>query len=421
MKEGRLPAKEFFRDIFTSMKMSGKRSFLSGAVTVWGVFIFVVIVGTSNGIDRGNRSNYDFWLSHGMISVYPGEISTPAKGLVKGRRISLKMEDAQDLKESFASRCEGVYPRKQFYAPCVSPTGSARLLISDFRHGLDEKYLTFPAGRCLSEAELISGRRVCLIPDYMAGQLYDNAADAIGKTLDISGVPFTVKGVYTPVHNMKFRTIFVPFEAAMSIFGKNDELSSIDIKLNIALDAEENYRLKKDIRSMLCFRKGIDPEDISALRLDEQIDFFSSQEKFINSIRLFTVVLGLLSLLMGILGVSSIIHLSVKERVKEIAIRLVCGSSESSIFFLILGESVMTMLVFGAVGILLGAVVLRVGTMITARMNVHAVWVMIGDMSVSWQLLLSSTALIVACGLIAGFAPARKAVSVKINDAMNYE
>lgn len=413
--------KDFVRDVLSSVRMSRRRGVLSGIMTVWGVFIFIVIVGISNGIDRGNRSNFDYLIEYGIISVRPGEISIPHNGHVKGRKISLTRSDAEELETLFSGRSQHVYPRKWIVTDCESLTGSADVAVSDFRKGLNEMYMRIIAGRSFFQTELTGKSRICIVPETVAVQLFGSADGAVDGIIVIDGLPYTVLGVYTTVHNVSIRSVFVPFETVMAMQGADESLSSIDIKLLPGMPVSEKYRLKNDIASWLYFKKGISADDVSALHLEESIDFISAQEKLLDSVRLFTVSLGLLSVLMGILGVSSIVHLSVRERTREIAVRLVCGSSESSIFRLILGESVMIMAVFGLIGMLLGSAALKAGNMLTERMNEGASWVFIGDLTVSWQLILSATVLIVVCGLIAGYAPARKATAVRINEAMDYE
>ena len=421
MREGKLTLKDFFKDILSSVRMSRRRGILSGIMTTWGVFIFIVVVGTANGIDRGNRSNYDYILKYGQISICPGEVSIPNNGLVKGRSIALTRNDAEEARALFSNRAECVFPRKIIYAVGESLTGSIGVKISDFRGEMDGNYLEIIDGREFTQVEEEGESRVCLIPESVAVQLFGSSEDAVGSILNVDKLPYVVLGVYRTLHNVRIRNIFVPFETAMSMPGGGEELSSIDIKMFSGIPADEKYRLKRDVESWFCFKKGIDPDDASALRIKEYIDFISEQERFLGSMRVFTGILGVLSLLMGILGVSSIIHLSVKERTKEIAVRLVCGSSKGSIFRLILGESLMTMLIFGFIGMLLGSVALDVSNLVVDRINAGAKWVFLGDMTVDWQLILVCTALIIACGLVAGLAPARKAIMVRINEAMNCE
>ena len=354
MREGKLTLKDFLKDILSSVRMSRKRGVLSGIMTVWGVFIFIAVMGAVYGIDRGNRSNYDYILEFGKISICPGEVSMPYKNLVKGCRITLSRSDAEEARTLFSNRAEYVFPRKRNFATCESLTGTAGVTISDFRREMDDKYLEVIAGRCFTQVELDGNRRICYIPESIASQFFGSPDDAIGSTLNINKQPYAVIGVYRAIHDVRINCIFVSFETAMSMPGAGEELSSIDIKMFSGIPVDEKYRLKRDVESWFCFRKGIDPGDAYALCIDEHIDFISEQEKFLRSMRVFTWILGLLSLLMSILGVSSIVHLSVKERTKEIAIRLVCGSSKGSIFRLILGEALMTMLVFGFIGMLLG-------------------------------------------------------------------
>jgi len=418
MKQGRLPILEFFKDTFSAMKMSGKRSVLSGAVTAWGVFIFVVIVGVGNGFNRGLKSNFDFFLEYGMISISPGTINTPTNGLTKGRQISLYEDDADFIKLMFANRAEGVYPRKITKSICSSTTGTAITPVCDFREGLDEKFLYYKAGNEMTEMDFLEGRRVCIIPQSVCAQLFDSPKKAIGQTIQIDGIPFMVSGVFDAVHNLNITNIFIPYKAAMSLHGMTNEISSIEVKIFKNMPATEKFLLKDDLKKALSSKKGFDYDDMYALHFEEQLEYINSQEQFVWSIQLFTTLLGILSLLMGIIGISSIINLSVKERTQEIAIRLSCGASEMSIFALILGEAVITMLTFGMVGIMLASGLLKIGTVLMEEINKTTEWVIVGDMTVSLSLVLTSVGLIVLCGVIAGFAPARKAVLTDISKAM---
>lgn len=421
MKEGRLSLRDYFRDILTSARISCRRGLLSGLMTVWGVFIFIVVVGTSNGIDRGNRSNYDYLLDYILISVSPGETSMAHNGLVKGQMIPLTRSDAQELQMLFSDRSEFIYPRKQNIVQCKSLTSSIQLLVSDYRKELNDNALKIVAGRNFTQVELNGRNRICIIPETIAAQLFGSTDDAVNSILEVNSMPYIILGVYKPVHQININQVFVPFETAMAMQGIEDEVSSIDIKLILETPVKQKYQLKEDMRSWLYFKKGISPYDASALHFEESIDFIEAQEKLLDSIRLFTVVLGLLSLIMGILGVSSIVYLSVKERTKEIAVRLVCGSGKGSILRLILGESVFFMLVFGCIGMALGSIVLNIANIIVEKFTADEKWIFIGDMTVSWQLILSCTAAIIVCGLIAGLVPARKATSVRINQAMGCE
>lgn len=418
MKEGNLPVKEFIKDTFSAMKMGGKRSLLSGAVTAWGIFIFVLIAGSGSGFDKGMSSNFDFFLQYGTISYYPGEIKNPANGLPKGRQIILKKDDADLIRSLFSDRAEAVYPRKQLRCVCNSTTGSLISSVTDFREGLDGNVISFLSGREMSKMEFSQGQRVCIIPQSLCSQLFDNPDDAIGKTIQIDGIPFNVVGVFQAKHNLHITNVFIPFDAAMSLHGVTNEISAIDVKLYKNMPADQKYKLKDDIKNALSLQKGFSKDDMYALHIEEQLEYISTQEELVQVINSFSSLLGILSLVMGIIGISSIIHLSVKDRTKEIAIRLVCGASHTSIFGLVLGEAVLSMLSYGSVGMVLASVILKIGTIVMESSNETAEWIIFGNMDVSFSLIMLSFGIIVLCGIIAGYAPAKKAVSTDISKAL---
>jgi len=418
MKAGNLPIREFIKDTFSAMKMGGKRSILSGAVTAWGIFIFVLIAGSGSGFDKGMSSNFDFFLQYGTISYYPGEIKTPVNGLPKGRQVILKKDDADFIASLFSDRAEAVYPRKLLRCVCSSTTGSLISNVNDFREGLDGKVIGFLAGREISKREFSQGKRVCIIPQSLCSQLFDSPKEAVGKTIQIDGIPFNVVGVFKAKHNLHITNVFIPFAAAMSLHGVTNEISALDIKIYKNMPAAQKFKLKDDITNALSLQKGFSKDDMYALHIEEQLEYISTQEELVQVINSFSSLLGILSLIMGIIGISSIIHLSVKDRTKEIAIRLVCGASPASIFGLVLGEAVLSMLSYGSVGMILAAALLKVGTILMESMNETAEWIIFGDMTVSFSLIILSFSLIVVCGLIAGFAPAKKAVSTDIAKAL---
>ena len=417
--------RDLFSEILASIGHSKTRFLLTGLSTAWGIFLLIVLLGTGNGILNGISNA---WLNEddNVVSLEPSSTMLAFEGLPIGRSISITEEDGRLLQEAFPDNVLGYVPELDRDAVVSYRNKYAETDIAGFYPGYGSiRNNVILAGRDINDMDIASRRKVCLVSTNLCKRLFpaDAPRDIVGRTLSVNDVAFSVVGVYRPAKSYNVsRTLIAPFTTVKSLYSENDDISRLSITV-AGLDTEaENRDFVEKVRARMASLKQFSPMDKKAVTITNTYDLALYINGLFKTINLFLWIVGLSTLVAGIVGVSNIMLITVRERTRELAVRKAMGASRRSIITLVLTESVMVTVFFGYVGMVLGIGVIKlVDLIVSAATDPTQTGVgssIFLNPSVDLGVVLGSTLIMIMAGLLAGYMPAKKAVSIKLVEAL---
>ena len=404
---------DLIREIGQTLRNNKLRTALTGISVAWGIFMLIILLGAARGVtnyfDESMGSN-----PTNVISIWGGRTSKPYKGYKDGRWIELKEGDAAAIVNDNPGHVSRVSP---FASADTAKIKTSRDAISGFEavfpDAIRTKKLTMKYGRFINDLDISEARRVMVLADNQATLLFGKDADALGKTVSSMGLAWTVVGIYSHRWN---RSTYAPYTTYKAVTGNNDYAYQLDATVEGLTDEASGDAVEEAIRASLAAQHNFAPDDANAIWTWNRFNDYLRGQRGNNILRLAVWIIGLLTLLTGIVGVSNIMFVSVRERTHEIGIRRAIGAKPRSIVLQVITESIAVTGLFGYIGVFLGIVVLQfinhfVGDSTEGFRNPTV------DLSMALQV---TVALIVA-GAIAGLFPAIKATKVKPVEALRDE
>jgi putative ABC transport system permease protein len=404
-----------WQEIFSTMKKNKLRTFLTGFSVAWGIFMLMILLGSGNGLQNGVNKEFESSATN-TIWVWSGQTSLPYKGMKPGRNVQLVNEDYDEIK----SKVQGIDKSSSRYNMWGSNTLSykkqygtfnVRNVYPDYAH--IEK-IKIVKGRFVNDPDIEQFRKVTIISTQVEEALF-KGEDPMGKYISVNGVPFKVAGVFTDDDNRddNMQTIYLPITTAQRVFSGDNRINTIALTVGDA-SVEESKQIEQEVKSKLAAIHKFDPADPRAIFTWNSLEEFQRFTRLFRSIEIFIWVIGFFTIIAGIVGVSNIMMIVVKDRTKEIGIRKAMGATPWSIISLILQESLIITSFAGYVGLVLGVVVLEsVGSKIESQF--------FSQPSVDLRVALYSLLLLVLSGALAGFIPARRAAAIKPIEALRDE
>lgn len=404
-----------WQEIFSTMKKNKLRTFLTGFSVAWGIFMLMILLGSGNGLQNGVNKEFESSATN-TIWVWSGQTSLPYKGMKPGRNVQLVNEDYDEIK----SKVQGIDKSSSRYNMWGSNTlaykkqygtFNVRNVYPDYAH--IEK-IKIVKGRFVNDPDIEQFRKVTIISTQVEEALF-KGEDPMGKYISVNGVPFKVAGVFTDDDNRddNMQTIYLPITTAQRVFSGDNRINTIALTVGDA-SVEESKQIEQEVKSKLAAIHKFDPADPRAIFTWNSLEEFQRFTRLFRSIEIFIWVIGFFTIIAGIVGVSNIMMIVVKDRTKEIGIRKAMGATPWSIISLILQESLIITSFAGYVGLVLGVVVLEsVGSKIESQF--------FSQPSVDLRVALYSLLLLVLSGALAGFIPARRAAAIKPIEALRDE
>ncbi|HCT71013.1 Macrolide export ATP-binding/permease protein MacB [bioreactor metagenome] len=404
-----------WQEIFSTIRKNKLRTFLTGFSVAWGIFMLMILLGSGNGLQNGVNKQFESSATN-TIWVWSGQTSMPYKGMKPGRNIQLVNEDYDAVKKSI----KGIDKSSSRYNMWGSNTLSykkqfgsfnVRNVYPDYAH--IEK-ITITKGRFVNDPDISQFRKVAVISTKVEEALF-KGEDPMGKYISVNGVPFKVIGLFTDEDNRddNMQTIYLPISTAQRVFSGDNRINTIAITVGDA-SVDESKQIEQEVRSKLAALHKFDPTDPRAIFTWNSLEEFQKFIRLFSSIRMFIWVIGFGTIIAGIVGVSNIMMIVVKDRTKEIGIRKAMGATPWSIVSLILQEAVLITSFAGYFGLVLGVVVLEtVGSKIESEF--------FSQPSVDLRIAIYALILLVLSGALAGFIPARKAAAIKPIEALRDE
>ena len=407
-----LPGADALQEIFATLSRNRLRTALTALSVAWGMLMLVVLLGAGRGLEKG--AAYEFRDDAvNSLWLYSGKTSRPFAGRGPGRDVKLTNDDYQALARNFPS-IEHISGRFYLYGEFTVSYGG--------KHGAFDIRGTHPGhqylektiirdGRFLNDADIEQRRKVCVIGTKVASFLFGDKP-ALGEYLNIRGLSYEVVGVFEDVGGeAELKKIYVPITTAQLLYSQPGRVHQIMFTIGDS-NLADSQRLAERVSRFVAARHGISPDDRQALRVQNNIEQFERVNSVFVWLKAFVWIVGIGTLLAGIVGVSNIMLISVKERTREIGIRKALGATPWSIISLVVGEAVIVTSVAGYVGMLFGIGLIE----LAARYLKDVPYLREPDVDLSIALLAS--ALLVFCGALAGFFPARHAAQISPTEAL---
>ena len=399
------------------------RTILTAFGVCWGIFILIVLLAAGKGLENGIKQDFGDIATNTMF-MWTRATTRGYEGLPKGRSFEFKINDVQAIRDNVPD-LRFISPRNQ-----LGGFGGNNNVVRGIRTGAFNVYGDYPeiinqdpmavtSGRFLNYNDINEKRKVAIIGQGVKNDLYDKDEDALGTYIKIQGVNFMVIGTYKKSNSgggeEGQKEIFVPFTSFSQAFNRGEDVGWMAITAN---DGSSISQLKDKIVEVMKKRHKVHPEDTRAIGYFDLYEQYNRVESLFGALKAVAYIVGIMVLLSGIIGVSNIMLIVVKERTKEIGIRRALGEQPWSIKKQILMESIFLTLISGMVGIIFGALVIfGINSLLD---NVGPVDMFMSP-SVSVGVVSGALTILMVSGLLAGFIPAQSAIRVRPIEALRTE
>lgn len=403
-----------WQEILATIKKNKMRTFLTGFSVAWGIFMLMILLGSGNGLSNGVAANFMNDAVNAMW-IWTGETTIPYQGMKTGRPIQFHNIDQEIVnKVSGVGVSSGRYFLGNTRYSYLKESGEYTTVTCqpDLK---DVENLILEEGRFINNIDILQNRKVIVIGKDIKTALFKDST-ALGEYININNVPFKVVGISTEPGSTRNRNGYMPLSTAQMIFNGSNRIHNLALTIN-AETLEESQAIEEQIRNVLARQNKFDPKDESAIGLFNKLERYIQTMKIFQAIKIFIWIIGMGTLIAGIVGVSNIMLIVVKERTKEIGIRKAIGASPSSVIGLILLESIMITTIAGYIGLVLGTGLMEIINYLmvqSAGANVaeqgETVFL---NPTVDFNIALAATLLLIVAGAIAGYIPAKRAASIK--------
>ncbi|MBR6423788.1 MAG: ABC transporter permease [Bacteroidales bacterium] len=422
--------RDLLQEIWESLRRNKVRTCLTGLAVAWGIFMLIVLLGAGNGLLNAFLNDGEGFASNTM-QVGGGRTSKPYDGLKQGRRIRITDGDIDILRQpAFADKVDLVstsldrggftmtYGRRYFTNVSLNGT-----LPSD----IEMNRVKMLAGRFINEKDIKEKRKVIIITHLHAKNFLVGGTDyekLLGQRVKVGNLSFTIIGVRHGDENMDDRSLYVPYTSVKSIFGLGDEVDDITFSFHGLTTEAESDAFENQVRTAFNTAHRAAPDDRSAVwiwnRFSQNLQMDKAKRVLITALW----IIGLFTLVSGIVGVSNIMLITVKERTHEFGIRKAIGARPGSILKLIVTESVLITAFFGYIGMLLGMIACQIldATVGQSKVEIFGESVkMLDNPTVGLSTAIGATVVLIVAGTVAGIFPARQAAKVKPIEALRAE
>ncbi|WP_027377728.1 ABC transporter permease [Kaistella palustris] len=413
-----------WQEIYHSLRNNKLRTFLTMIGVGWGMFLFVALLGAAKGLENGFDKAFSGFATN-SIFLWAQNTTIPYNGFPKGRKMDLHLSDLELLPRKI-SQIDYISPqssRGKFGSPGESFSRNGKnatyTLTGDFPIGnkISEKKLIF--GRYINDADINGNKNVIVIGEEIYKNFFDakKNEDPIGKSITVKGIFFNVIGVFRvkktggPDND---QAAFIPFTTYSKMYNEGDKVgffaivSKPDADLNVVED---------EVKSELKAKYNVSPDDTNAFGSFNLGKEFGKLTGFLTGMQILTIVVGTLTILAGVIAISNILLITVKERTKEIGIRRALGAKPAEVRNQILLESVVITLTSGILGFIFGIFLLMIVDMFTRNQDTFPFY----NPTINYGQVFGAMAIMVILGLIIGMIPAQRAVRIRPIEALRSE
>ena len=408
------------QEIFASLKHNKLRTALTGFAVAWGIFILIVLLGAGNGLLNGVMSNFSGRMTN-SVQIYSGQTSMPYKGLKAGREMPFTEKEMEAIdKMPETGKPTGIF---MIWEQTVSYSAEYGVYMM---RGVQPVYreimnINLVKGRFINDLDTRQQNKVVVLDDLVEQTLF-KGEDCLGKSIKIGSLMFRVVGV-NKMEGQSFgrANVYIPFSTAQAIFNPSKKFYRATFAINGLETVEENEAFNNRLKENLSKTMNFNPEDPNAIWIwNAQRDYIQTKKIF-SAINIFVGIIGIFTLIAGIVGISNIMLVSVKERTREFGIRKAIGAPPASILWSVILEAVIITAIFGYIGLVCGVGLTEVANAILSQNADPNGMTIFKNPTISIGYAFAATSIMIISGVIAGLIPARKAVKIKPVEAMKEE
>lgn len=418
--------RELIKEIWSTSKRNKLRTSLTGFAVAWGIFMLIFLLGAGNGLINAQLQQSTRFLANSM-RVFPGETSKAYKGLKEGRSITLNDKDILISNKTYGQYVDDVGGRLEQnnlninygdnYVASQSLVG-----VAPTHPKIDKTELI--AGRFINEIDMKEQRKNVVLSRSQAKELCKDYHSLVGKNVKISNLNFQVVGIYKDDESRNNTEAFIAYSTIKTIYAKGDDAGSLEFTIKNLKTREDNKQFEKNYRASINNNHQAAPDDERTIWLWNRYMDNIQMNQGIAIMQTALWIVGLFTLLSGIVGVSNIMLITVKERTREFGVRKAIGAKPWSILKLIITESIIITSFFGYIGMVCGVAANEImdatigHTTVDTGLFKAAMFV---NPTVGIGTCIGATITIVIAGTIAGVIPAIKAARIRPIEALRAE
>ena len=417
--------KDTWQEIFGSIGQNKLRTVITIIGVLWGIFLYILLSGIAKGVDNGFEQRFER-ISSNSLFVWTQNTSIPYSGFKIDRKWNIKLKDVETLKMEIPE-IKNIAPRIQ-----KGNWGSQGASVTNGqRNGTFNIYGDYPILKVVSQKDIYDGgrfinhldikeeRKVCVIGERTKKELFSDDINPIGKYININSIYFKVIGIHKYVDEgggsfADDGDIHVPFSTFKRLYNTGDIVGFL---LIAGFDDVDILKVERKVKNLLKKIHSVHPKDERAIGAFNLGALFTRIKNFANGMSFISLVIGIATIIAGVIGIGNILLISVKERTKEIGIRRAIGASPNHIRKLIILESVFLTVLAGIIGIILGAFVLYIINIATQSLED----IPFTNATVPLNYIFAALLMMIGLGTLIGFVPAEKAISIRPIDALRDE
>ena len=418
--------RELIKEIWSTSKRNKLRTSLTGFAVAWGIFMLIFLLGAGNGLINAQLQQSTRFLANSM-RVFPGETSKAYKGLKEGRSITLNDKDILISNKTYGQYVDDVGGRLEQYNVNINygdnyVASQSLVGVAPTHPKIDKTELI--AGRFINEIDMKEQRKNVVLSRSQAKELCKDYRSLVGKNVKISNLNFQVVGIYKDDESRNNTEAFIAYSTIKTIYAKGDDAGSLEFTIKNLKTQEDNEKFEKNYRASINNNHQAAPDDERTIWLWNRYMDNIQMNQGIAIMQTALWIVGLFTLLSGIVGVSNIMLITVKERTREFGVRKAIGAKPWSILKLIITESIIITSFFGYIGMVCGVAANEImdatigHTTIDTGLFKAAMFV---NPTVGLGTCIGATITIVIAGTIAGLIPAIKAARIRPIEALRAE
>lgn len=419
--------RDIIEEIWATARRNKLRTTLTGFSVAWGIFMLIFLLGAGNGLIHGVESNANRFLANSM-AIFGGQTSKAYNGLEEGRPITLDDKDMATTQQKYSRNVTSLGAEIQQGGATISYEDNyvSSTLRGCYPNEASINKIEILAGRFINDIDLQEDRKVIVMAQNQAKELCpENFRNLLGQYVKVDNFAFEVVGIAKSDESTMSTDVYTPFTTLRLMYGRGDEADRLLFSFQGLNTKEENEAFEKDYKATLNRNHQAAPDDEEAIWVWNRFTRSLQMNQGMSIIRMALWIVGILTLLSGIVGVSNIMLISVKERTREFGIRKAIGAKPRSILYLIIVESIIITTFFGYIGMLLG---IAANQYMDATEGHQTVDMGFGekmqtflDPTVGIDVCIEATLVMIIAGTIAGLIPARKAARVRPIEALRAE
>ena len=418
--------RELIKEIWSTSKRNKLRTSLTGFAVAWGIFMLIFLLGAGNGLINAQLQQSTRFLANSM-RVFPGETSKAYKGLKEGRSITLNDKDILISNKTYGQYVDDVGGRLEQYNVNINygdnyVASQSLVGVAPTHPKIDKTELI--AGRFINEIDMKEQRKNVVLSRSQAKELSKDYRSLVGKNVKISNLNFQVVGIYKDDESRNNTEAFIAYSTIKTIYAKGDDAGSLEFTIKNLKTQEDNKQFEKNYRASINNNHQAAPDDERTIWLWNRYMDNIQMNQGIAIMQTALWIVGMFTLLSGIVGVSNIMLITVKERTREFGVRKAIGAKPWSILKLIITESIIITSFFGYIGMVCGVAANEImdatigHTTVDTGLFKAAMFV---NPTVGIGTCIGATITIVIAGTIAGLIPAIKAARIRPIEALRAE